>query len=289
METGILKNKKKFKWTYEKTILTPYIILLLVLILIPMILIFFYSIIDQESELPIYTITFKNYIAFFNNQSATRALLKSILLAVVSTIFCVIFAYPISYFIARRSPKTQATLILLVTAPMWVNMLLRTMAVKQIFEGPLLIILRKIHILGENDKILGSYFAVVFGMVYNYLPYMVLPIYTTLSKLDEKLIEASTDLGASKGQTFRRVIMPLSIPGVLSGVTIVFLSAATTIVISKYMGDGKFVLIGNIIETEFITNSAWGNGSAISMILLVIILLILWLTNKATKKAGGDE
>lgn len=289
METGIVRNKKKFKWTYEKTILTPYIILLLVLILIPMILIFFYSIIDQESELPIYTITFKNYIAFFNNQSATRALLKSILLAVVSTIFCVIFAYPISYFIARRSPKTQATLILLVTAPMWVNMLLRTMAVKQIFEGPLLIILRKIHILGENDKILGSYFAVVFGMVYNYLPYMVLPIYTTLSKLDEKLIEASTDLGASKGQTFRRVIMPLSIPGVLSGVTIVFLSAATTIVISKYMGDGKFVLIGNIIETEFITNSAWGNGSAISMILLVIILLILWLTNKATKKAGGDE
>ncbi|UKI49525.1 MAG: ABC transporter permease subunit [Clostridium sp.] len=100
----------------------------------------------------------------------------------------------------------------------------------------------------------------------------------------KKLIEASTDLGASKGQTFRRVIMPLSIPGVLSGVTIVFLSAATTIVISKYMGDGKFVLIGNIIETEFITNSAWGNGSAISMILLVIILLILWLTNKATKK-----
>ncbi len=288
METGIVKNKKKFKWTYEKTILTPYIILLLVLILIPMILIFFYSIIDQESELPIYTITFKNYIAFFNNQSATRSLLKSILLAVISTIFCVIFAYPISYFIARRSTKTQATLILLVTAPMWVNMLLRTMAVKQIFEGPLLIILRKMHILGENDKILGSYFAVVFGMVYNYLPYMILPIYTTLSKLDEKLIEASTDLGASKGQTFRRVIMPLSIPGVLSGVTIVFLSAATTIVISKYMGDGKFVLIGNIIETEFITNSAWGNGSAISMILLVIILLILWLTNKATKKAGGE-
>ena len=288
METGIVKNKKKFKWTYEKTILTPYIILLLALILIPMILIFFYSIIDQESELPIYTITFKNYIAFFNNQSATRSLLKSILLAVISTIFCVIFAYPISYFIARRSTKTQATLILLVTAPMWVNMLLRTMAVKQIFEGPLLIILRKMHILGENDKILGSYFAVVFGMVYNYLPYMILPIYTTLSKLDEKLIEASTDLGASKGQTFRRVIMPLSIPGVLSGVTIVFLSAATTIVISKYMGDGKFVLIGNIIETEFITNSAWGNGSAISMILLVIILLILWLTNKATKKAGGE-
>lgn len=288
METGIVKNKKKFKWTYEKTILTPYIILLLVLILIPMILIFFYSIIDQESELPIYTITFKNYIAFFNNQSATRSLLKSILLAVISTIFCVIFAYPISYFIARRSTKTQATLILLVTAPMWVNMLLRTMAVKQIFEGPFLIILRKMHILGENDKILGSYFAVVFGMVYNYLPYMILPIYTTLSKLDEKLIEASTDLGASKGQTFRRVIMPLSIPGVLSGVTIVFLSAATTIVISKYMGDGKFVLIGNIIETEFITNSAWGNGSAISMILLVIILLILWLTNKATKKAGGE-
>lgn len=288
METGIVKNKKKFKWTYEKTILTPYIILLLVLILIPMILIFFYSIIDQESELPIYTITFKNYIAFFNNQSATRSLLKSILLAVISTIFCVIFAYPISYFIARRSTKTQATLILLVTAPMWVNMLLRTMAVKQIFEGPLLIILRKMHILGENDKILGSYFAVVFGMVYNYLPYMILPIYTTLSKLDEKLIEASTDLGASKGQTFRRVIMPLSIPGVLSGVTIVFLSAATTIVISKYMGDGKFVLIGNIIETEFITNSAWGNGSAISMILLVIILLILWLTNKVTKKAGGE-
>lgn len=285
MEGVIAKQRKKIHWDYNKSILTPYILILLILILVPMLLIFFYSIIKQESTLPVYGLTFENYTAFFTNSSALKALWKSIVLAVVSTAFCVLFAYPISYFIARRKAKTQAVLILLITSPMWVNMLLRTMAVKQIFEGPLLMFARKIGVLAEDEKILGTNFAVVFGMVYNYLPYMVLPIYTTLSKLDGKLLEASIDLGASRGQTFRRVILPLSITGVLSGITIVFLSAATTIVISKYMGDGKYVLIGNIIETEFITNSAWGRGSAISMILLLIILTLMWLMNKVDKTA----
>ena len=284
-----LKKKKKFKWDYNKGILAPYLLILLVLIIIPMVLIFFYSVVNQESKLPVYAFTFNNYINFFTNLARLKTLFKSIILAIASTIICVLVSYPISYFIAKRSPKTQAMLILLVTSPMWVNMLLRTMALKQIFEGPLLRFLRSVNVLAEEEKILGSNFAVIYGMVYNYMPYMVLPIYTTLSKIDGKLLEASTDLGASRTQTFRRVILPLSMSGVMSGITIVFLSAATTIVISKYMGDGKVVLIGNIIETEFITNSAWGRGSAISMILLAIILVMMVFTKKLDKTAREED
>ncbi len=277
------KNKGKIiKINYFSSFLIPYLAILIILIVLPMLVILLYSVTNQKSEFPIYGFTMSNYFDFFKSQELVKALIKSIYLSFITTIFCIIFAYPISYFIAKRTAKSQAILILLVTSPMWINMLLRTLAVKQLFEGPLLKIMMNF---GIERSLLGTDFAVIFGMVYNYLPFMVLPIYTILSKLDYKLIEASTDLGANKYQNFTKVILPLSVPGILSGVTIVFLSAATTIVISKYLGDGKYMLIGNIIETQFIENAQWSYGSAISIILLGIIMLLMWLTAKSDKSA----
>ena len=203
-------------------------------------------------------------------------------MALLATIICVIICYPIAYFIAKRKPQTQAILVLLVTAPMWINMLLRTLAIKQLLDGPLL---KLVKLFNPNvNVIIGNDFSVIFGMVYNYIPYMILPIYTSLEKLDPRLIEASTDLGAKNYQTLRRVILPLSLPGVLSGVTITFLSCATTITITKYLGEGRYFLIGNLIETEFITNSRWSFGSAISLIMLIIILAIMLLMSKLNKE-----
>ncbi len=284
----INKDKKKgIKLKYYHIFLIPFIIMLAALIVIPMVSIFFYSIVDQTSEFPIYSLTLKNYTVFFEKKEFVLALLKSLYFAVVSTFLCLLISYPLAFFISKRKKSLQATLILLVTSPMWINMLLRTLAIKQIFEGPLLTIFNK---LGYNGTtLLGNDTAIIIGMIYLYLPFMILPIYTILSKLDHKLIEASTDLGASKSQSFRKVILPLSLPGVMSGVTIVFLSTATTIVISKYLGAGKYTLIGNIIENEFILTSNWSRGSSISIILLVLIMGLMWITSRVEKDVKDGD
>lgn len=290
MQVGKLKIAKgqRNRLKYYHYFLIPFMVLITCLIVLPMVSIFFYSIIDQTSEFPIYSLTINNYMDFFQKKEFLLAIGKSLYLSIVSTLLCLLISYPLAYFISRRRKSLQATLILLVTSPMWINMLLRTLAIKQVLDGPLL---KLFKVLGYNGTtLLGNELAIIFGMIYIYLPFMVLPIYTILSKIDYKLVEASIDLGASKNQTFRKVILPLSLPGILSGITIVFLSTATTIVISKYLGEGKYVLIGNIIENEFITNSRWSYGSAISVILLVIIMGLMWLTSKVEKNVkDGDN
>lgn len=274
-------RKKKRSFNLYLPFLLPYLAILIVFIVLPMVFMFVYSLMEKTSELPIYQFTISNYSEFFKTSLYIECILRSLYLALISTLVCVVVCYPIAYFIAKRKPATQAILVLLVTAPMWVNMLLRTLAIKQILDGPLLKLVQMIN--PDVSVITGNDFAVIFGMVYNYVPYMILPIYTSLSKLDPRLLEASTDLGARSNYTFRHVIFPLSIPGVVSGITIVFLSSATTITITKYLGEGRYFLIGNLIETEFITNSDWSFGSAISLILLVIITLIMWGINRFDK------
>lgn len=278
------RKKKKIGYT---PFLIPYFIILIGFILLPMLFIFIYSLVDKTSELPIYTFTLSNYKKFFETYIYIKCIAKSLYLALIATIITVILCYPIAYFIAKRKPATQAMLVLLVTAPMWVNMLLRTLAIKQLFDGPLLKIVQFFN--PDISIIIGNDFSVIFGMVYNYVPYMILPIYTSLEKIDERLIEASTDLGAKSYETFTKVIFPLSLPGVLSGVTITFLSCATSITITKYLGEGRYFLIGNLIETEFITNSRWSFGSAISLILLIIIMLIMYIIEKFNKEDKLDE
>ncbi len=269
---------KKKKFNGYTPFLIPYILLLVVFIVLPMIFIVTYSVLDKTSSLPIYTFKIENYTQFFSSWIYMKCIGKSLYLALVSTIICLLISYPIAYFISKRKPETQGVLVLLITAPMWINMLLRTLAIKQVLDGP---ILKLVQLFNPDITILiGNDFSVILGMVYNYIPYMLLPIYTILSKIDHKLVEASTDLGGKSGHTFLHVIFPLSLSGVASGCTITFLSSATTITITKYLGEGRYFLIGNLIETEFITNSRWGFGSAISLILLIIIMIVMWGFNR---------
>jgi spermidine/putrescine transport system permease protein len=261
--------------------LIPYVIFLSVFILLPMVFILMYSLLFKENSF-VYKFTGDNFALFFQTNLYIKCIWKSLYLAFFATIVCLLVSYPLAYFIARRKKKYRKALILLVTSPMWINMLLRTLAIKQLLDGPLL---KFIQTFNPNvNVIIGNDSSVIFGMVYNYIPYMILPIYTSLTKIDYRLSEASTDLGARGHQTFKNVILPLSMPGVFSGITIVFLSCTTTITISKYLGEGRYFLIGNLIENEFITNSRWGFGSAISLIMLVLMMIIMFIFDKLSRK-----
>ncbi len=270
------REKRKIKAKPYTFLGIPYYVLLTSLIVIPLILIIFYSITIQEQGL-YYKFTLDYFTQFFSEQEFVRVMADSIILAIITTLICLIIGYPLAYYITKRRPITQAILILLITAPMWINMLIRTVAWKQIFDM-------------INPSLLGSDFAIILGMVYVFLPFMVLPIYTVLSKIDPLLYEASADLGGSNMKTFRKVTLPLSISGVLSGITMVLLPAATTMVIPRYLGQNR-VLIGTLIERKFYDSGNWGYGAAIAIVLSLIIMIMVFFTKKLdrNKEIEHDE
>ena len=194
-------------------------------------------------------------------------------IALSTTIVCILIGYPAAYFIAKMDEKSQAFAILLITLPMWINMLIRTYS----WQGIL-----------ANFNV-SSQFKVLVGMVYNFLPFMIIQIYTSLSKIDQNLLTAANDLGASDVQTFLRVTLPLSIPGVISGITLVFLPAVSSFFIPKLLGGGEFVLIGNLIESYFISVGDWNFGSAISVVMAIAIIASMFITKKMDKQIGGEE
>lgn len=261
--------------------LIPYIVFLSIFVLLPMIILVLYSVIEKTNSF-VYDFTFSNFSLFFSTYLYSKCIAKSLYLALIATIVTLAISYPLAYFIARRKAIYRRTLILLVTSPMWINMLLRTLAIKQLLDGPLLKFVQLFN--PDINVIIGNDFSVILGMVYNYIPYMILPIYTSLTKIDYRLSEASVDLGAKGLYTFNHVILPLSIPGVMSGITMVFLSCTTTITISKYLGEGRYFLIGNLIENEFITNSRWGFGSAVSLILLILMMILMYIFDKISSR-----
>lgn len=266
-ETG--KTRKKAKTIKSVHILgVPYYIILIGLIIIPLILMFFYSITVYEGDM-FYRFTLKHFIDFFKEDVFVKTMLESIFLALITTFICLLIGYPTAYIISRQKPKRQMLLILLVTVPMWINLLILTTAWVQIFD---LI----------NGNILGTDLAIIIGMVNIYLPFMIIPIYTVLSKINPRLYEASADLGANSFKTFLKVTLPLSLGGVLSGSTMVLLPAATTIVIPYKLGLGKY-LIGSLIEDSFFKAGNWGEGSAIAIIMSAIIMVMVVLTRRVDK------
>ena len=203
---------------------------------------------------------------------------RSVLLAMISTMLCLLIGYPLAYILSRESPGRQQIMIMLVMLPMWMNFLLRTYAWLTILENNGLIN-RFLGLLGIGPaSMINTPGAVVLGMVYNYLPYMVLPVYSVLVKLDDRLIEAAQDLGAPPRACFFRVVFPLSMAGVASGLTMVFMPAVSTFIISQMLGGGSNLLIGDLIEMQFLGNAynPW-LGSAISLIMMAIILLAMFL------------
>ena len=232
----------------------------------------------------------------------TQVFLRSFKLAIIATLICLVIGYPVSYLMSREGPAFQRTAMVLIMLPMWMNFLLRTYSWMTILEnhGLLNQLFQKIGLISLYNHIFGTeleYFsmmntqgAVVLGMVYNYLPFMILPIYSVLVKLDKSLVEAAYDLGANGVTTFFKVILPQSVPGIISGITMVFIPAITAFAISRLLGGSKFMLYGDLIENQFITlgRDAWPVGSALSFILLVLVLISMAIMRRAEREAGEE-
>lgn len=268
----------------------PYIVWAVLMLVLPMGLIAVYSVMEQGNSIVTFAFTLEHYKKFFTDPDFLLILWRSLLIAIKTTVICLFLGYPIAYFIARSKEKTQNLLILCITIPMWINMLVRTYAwIGLLSEGGLL--QRLLSLIGlENTELLYTEGAVLLGMVYNFLPFMILQIQTSLSKIDHSLLEASADLGANPAMAFLRVTLPLSLPGVINGITLVFLPAVSSFFIPKLLGGGQYFLIGNMIENQFITVGEWNFGSAISMIMAIIMMLLMMAVRKAeTRNQGGKE
>jgi len=245
----------------------PYIVWMLIFIFSPMLLIFYYAFTSNGS------FTLANLIAAAGTKNLV-VLLDSIRLALITTAACLLLGYPVAYLLSNMKRSAAALLSVFFVVPMWMNFLLRTYAWKVL--------------LGAYTNILYTENAVLLGMVYNFLPFMILPIYTTLIKLDKSYIEAANDLGANNTTTFLKVVLPLSMPGVLSGITMVFIPSTTTFAISQLLGGGMTMLYGDLIYMKFITEQSWSAGSALSIILLVFVLLSMAVLKKTERKAADE-
>ncbi len=262
----------------------PYALWSVIFTVLPLVMVFIYSIYDQSTG----TFTLE-FIKRCFEPIYLNVIIRSFKVAFYCTAICLVISYPVAMILARTSFKRKDTLLFLIIAPMWMNFLLRTYAWLTILETNG--ILNKFFgLFGMGPyQLLYNEGAVMLGMVYNYLPFMILPIYTALSKLDNSLLQASADLGADKFQTFRRVVFPLSIPGVYSGIAMVFMPAVTTFVITKLLGGGHQNMIGNIIEDQFVVAGNWNFGSAISLVLMIVILIFMAVSNRINPddKGGG--
>ncbi len=271
-----------------RQLVLPYFIWSILMLLVPMLLIAVYSLMKEGNSIVPIKMTFEHYVRFFTDHDFLLILWRSLLIAFKTTILCLLLGYPIAFFISRSTKKMQQLLVLMITLPMWINMLVRTYAwIGLLSKGGF--IARICSLFGIEGDLLYTEGAVLLGMVYNFLPFMILQINTSLTKMDKNLLEASADLGATKVQTFLRVILPLSLSGVVSGITLVFLPAVSSFFIPKLLGGGQFFLIGNVIENQFITVGEWNFGSAISMIMAVIMMLLMMLVRKIEKQGAVSE
>lgn len=268
----------------------PYIVWAALMLVLPMALIALYSITEPGNTIISFSITLDHYIKFFTDPDFLIILWRSLLIALKTTIICLLLGYPVAYFISRSKESIQNILVLCITIPMWINMLVRTYAwIGLLSEGGLIQRIFRFFGFGGTE-LLYTEGAVLLGMVYNFLPFMILQINTSLCKMDHSLLEAGADLGANPIQAFLRVTLPLSLPGVINGITLVFLPAVSSFFIPKLLGGGQYFLIGNLIENQFITVGEWNFGSAISMIMAVIMMLMMMAVRKVEiRNQGGKE
>ncbi len=264
---------------YYKHFIMPYLIWAALLIVIPLIMIFIYAFTTDGNSVLTVSFTMENFKNLLSS-SYISVFWTSLKIGLITVAICLVLGYIMAYLIAGFSEKVQSILILVVTIPMWINMLLRTYAwISILSENGLFNSLLKT--LGLSPAtIMYTDFAVILGLVCNFLPFMIIPIHTSLSKMDKSLIEASYDLGANKFQTFKRIVLKLSLPGVVNGVIMVFLLSISSFVIPKLLGGGNYMMAGNLIESQFISVGDWNFGSAISLVLAVIMLIAVKLTEK---------
>lgn len=266
----------------------PYIVWAVIMIALPMLLLVFYAFTNSGSGTLTFRFTLEHFRKFFTDPDFLKVMWRSIVIALKTTVLCIIIGYPVAYFIANSDDKTRGMLVLIITIPMWINMLVRTYAWIGILskDG---IVSRFLALFGAKDvEILYTETAVLIGMIYNFLPFMILQINTSLCKMDPMLLEAGNDLGANAAQRFLKITLPLSIPGVVSGISLVFLPAVSSFFIPKLLGGGSYFLIGNFIENQFITVGEWNFGAAISMIMAVIMMLSMYIVRRGEDIASGN-
>ena len=269
----------------NKSLGIPYVIWMAIFVVAPMFLILAYAFTTRDGGF-----TFANFTSMF---SYAGTFADSFLLAILATVICLVIGYPIAYWLTREGPAVKRIATIVLMLPMWMNFLLRTYAWMSLLENTGIIneLLSALGVFKLINSVFGtniSYFpmintrgAVVLGMVYNYLPFMIMPIYSVIDKLDPKVIEAAQDLGANASNVFRRVIFPLSVPGVISGITMVFIPSVSTFAISKLLGGGKTLLLGDLIEMQFYGNSYNPYlGSAISLVMMVVVLICVAVMNR---------
>ncbi|MBR2067608.1 MAG: ABC transporter permease [Solobacterium sp.] len=247
----------------------PYVAWMCVMIIVPMLMIVFYAFTRQGNSVLTLQFTLENFARFFSDDIFPTVLWRSLKMAFITTVICILVGYPFAYFMAKTKPNNSALILLLVTLPTWINMLVRTYAWRGIL----------------SSEAFSAELRVYIGMVYNFLPFMILQIYTSLSKIDPNLLIAANDLGANERQAFLKVTLPLSLSGVISGITLVFLPAVSSFFIPKLLGGGQYVLIGNLIEDYFISTGDWNFGSAISLIMAIIILISMYITKRLDRES----
>ena len=265
----------------KKLLSGPYLFWMVGFTLIPLALIFWYGITDKSGAF-----TLQNVLAIASADHAS-ALWLSLGLSLVSTLICLLLAYPLAMILRGRGQAASGFIVFIFVLPMWMNFLLRTMAWQTLLEknGVINGILTWLHL--PKQSLINTPWAIILGMVYNFLPFMVLPIYNVLSKIDDNTINAAKDLGANSFQTLIFIWLPLSIPGIISGITMVFVPSLTTFVISDLLGGSKILLIGNVIEQEFTKGSNWHLGSGLSLVLMVCILISMAMIAKYDKNGEG--
>ncbi len=252
---------------------TPYLVWMVVFIVVPLLMVAYFAFTDQEGNFTLENVA--------NAGQYTSIFVRSIWLAIIATVVCLVIAYPLAFLLSRMKKHHQGTMLMIVMLPMWMNFLLRTRAWVTLLGNTGVIN----SILGwfglEPIKMLNTEGAVVLGMVYNYLPYMILPLYSVMVKIDKSVLEAASDLGCNSMKTLFKVVVPLSVPGIMSGITMVFVPAISTFIISRMLGGGSNLLIGDLIEMQFLGNAYNPQlGAAISLVLMVIILLIMTIMNQ---------
>lgn len=260
----------------------PYLFWSAAFIIIPLIMIFYYGLTNDQGHFTLLN------LAKITSQENLKALGLALLLAFISTLLCLLLAYPLAMILTTLAVNQSSFIVLVFILPMWMNSLLRIIAWQNLLEknGVINMLLHFFHL--PSLEIINTPYAIVLGMVYDFLPFMVLPLYNVLSKMDKNIINAAYDLGANNIQTFFSVILPLSLPGIISGVTMVFVPALTTFVISELLGGSKILLIGNVIEQEFKQGNSWHTGSGLSLVLMIFIIFSMALIAKYDKDGEGN-
>lgn len=264
----------------KKLLDKPYFVWSLLFIVAPLIMVAYYGLTDKTGAF-----TLNNFAQI---PSYFSTILLSVLYGIAATLICLLIGYPFAYALSKYTQRMQRTIVLLVMLPMWMNFLIRTYSLMTILgdTGVINNILSALHL--KNIHMINTSGAVILGMVYNFLPYMILPIYSVLSKMDNSLVEAAQDLGSNKYNVFRRVILPVSLPGLLSGITMVFVPCVSTFYITQKLGGGQVVLIGDVIESQFQSANNYNLGASLSFVLMILIFICLGVMNYFDDPSESD-